>query len=193
MKKRWILNSLSYRHKLTSFEHLQVNQETLNEELNSHEDGGCLCSDHPWSHLLWHRKSLVWGEQSFPNLEGIIQLEQRHWWDTELYWQPDKIHFLFLFRCFLHHLKTWSCKAAACSRSHHTFFIAGTFAYCLLASQTERIRQEGNLKYQWVNISKILAHWVQRCLKKTHDVYARVTSSALKMNAPLRAWCFTKQ
>lgn len=46
MKKRWILNSLSYRHKLTSFEHLQVNQEALNE-LNSHEDGGRLCSDHP--------------------------------------------------------------------------------------------------------------------------------------------------
>lgn len=50
-------------------------QQALNKDLSSHEDGGCLCSDHAQSeHLLWHRKRLVWGEQSFPNLEGMIQL-----------------------------------------------------------------------------------------------------------------------
>lgn len=104
------LEFIILRHRLTSLRHLQVNQASAGTKQGPQLPWGWRMS------LLWprmipllrHRKNLVWGEQSFPNLEGIIQLwtEQRHWWDTELYWQNYKIHFLFLFRGFLHHLKT---------------------------------------------------------------------------------------
>lgn len=63
VKKRLILNSLSFRHRLTSFGHLQVNEASAGTKQGSQAlmrlvdvsapnmDGSC---------LLWHRKSLVW-------------------------------------------------------------------------------------------------------------------------------------
>lgn len=137
VKKRLNLNSLSFRHRLTSFGDLQVNEASAGTKQGSQLSWGW------WMSLLQ-----TWMIHACSDTGRVLSGEQKHCWDTELYWQHDKIHFLFLFRCFLPHLKTWYCKAAACSRFHHAFFLAGTFAYCLLAGQRERIKQKGNRKYQ---------------------------------------------